>query len=267
VELKSRDEYLSIIESALRQLLGTKENYQNRIYLAGLIRDNARNIQDVFPSEILSLLHAALFDQCDDVRLFLVQALFYGGNHRSAHFLQQLMGEVQVSRFLRKYACKARNRCLMRDDSMHPKDRIVMLVSKNADLAAAVLEVTEREGGKFVKPEPSYSELIAWSSTIKIVDRWLLGKDVWDIFCSYLDDVNETETAFPLRDEDGSILMEEPIFDYSPLVIIDSRLKKAKRVFKEPNKPKDKIFYIESKGAMLKYAVTYYVELALRGEI
>jgi len=220
-------------------------NRFNRIHLADLIRDNAKTVQDVLPEEILGMLHDTLFDCCAAVRHSLAYALFCGGSRRSAYYLGKLLEEESESKMVRECALIGRERCLKREGTRYHNAQMVQLVSNDIDLAAAILAITELEGAKLVMPDHNYSELIAWSSTIKIVDRWLMGKESWDTYCSYLDDMNETKTNYPLKDEDGSILMEEPIFDYTPLVIIDSCLKESMRVFKEPNKPKDKVFYVE----------------------
>lgn len=222
------------------------ENRFRRIKLADSVRDIAREVHEVVPEEILDLLHTVLFDCCASVRHSLSHALFYGGSRRSAYYLGKLIEDEGESAMVRRYARIARERCLMREDPISPEKRIALLISNNIDLATAILGVVEQEGATFVMAEPPYTELIAWSSEIQIVDRWLMGKDNWDTFCDYLDEVNETETIYPVRDEDGDIIAEEPIFDHSPLIIVDNHMEKALKTFRKPNKPNDKLFYIES---------------------
>lgn len=220
------------------------ENKSRRIRLADSVRNIAREVHAVFPEETLEPLHTALFDCCAAVRHSLSHALFYGGSRRSAYYLGKLIEDEGESAMVRRYARIARERCLMRNDPISPKKQMVILISNNIDLASALLGVAEQAGATFVMPEPPYKELIAWSSEIQIVDRWLMGKDNWDTFCANLDEVNETEKA---------------ILDYSPLIMIDNHMEKALKVFRDPNKPNNKQFYIESGPVDMVAKLTQYI--------
>lgn len=236
-------------------------NRFRRIKLADLVRDTARDLTSELPQDVLTSLHTALFDCCAAVRHSLTTALFYCGSRRSAYYLGRLIEEDGESAMVRTYARIARERCLMREDFLFDEKKpVVLLISQNIDLASSLLKLTERECALFHMPEPNYTELMAWSSEVQVVDRWLMGQENWNSYCDYLDEVNETETTYPLRDEDGDVLVEEPLYDHTPLIIIDQNMNKSIKEFRDPNKPKDKVYYI---GEGTTDVVTKLVEYVL----
>ncbi|MGM0653595.1 MAG: hypothetical protein ACQES4_12560, partial [Bacillota bacterium] len=71
------------------------------------------------------------------------------------------------------------------------------------------------------------------------------------------------ETEYPIQDENREVLMEEPIFDHTPLIITDWHMEKSLKEFRKPEKPKEKLFYIEG-GT--DYVVAKLVEYFLQGK-
>ena len=238
-------------------------NRFRRIKLADLVRDTARDLAGDLPQDVLASLHTALFDCCAAVRHSLSCALFYCGSRRSAYYLGKLIEEDGESAMVRSNARIARERCLMREDSLSDgKKRVVQLISQNIDLASSLLKLSEQEGALFHMPEPNFTELMAWSSEVQVVDRWFMGQENWNSYCDYLDEINETTATYPLRDEDGDVLVEEPLYDHTPLIIIDQEMNKSLKEFRDPSKPKDKVYYI---GEGTTNVVIKLVEYVLTG--
>jgi len=121
------------------------------------------------------------------------------------------------------------------------------LVTKDIQLYNALKKIAESEGAYLYMPQHNYSELIAWSSAsaVQIIDRLLMGEDNWNAFCDYLEDVNQTGVEYPIRDESGEVLFEEPIYDHTPLIIIDDNIRESREKLRKPNKPNDKNFGVE----------------------
>jgi hypothetical protein len=243
----------------------TSENRGKRMSAADSIRDLTMELQEPLPDEILERMHDALFDCSGAVRLSLAHALFYCGSRQSAVYLEKLLQEEKESKMVREHAAVALERCRLRGIEKLPEGRkVIMLVGKDIQPAIALQKLAEDEGALLYMPQYDYTEMIAWSSAavVQVVDRWLLGQDSWNSFCDYLADVNETETVYPIRDENGEVLMEEPIYDHTPLIITDWHLERSLKEFREPNKPKEVLFYLEG-GT--DYVVAKLVKFILQG--
>ena len=224
------------------------ENRGWRIRATDTIRDEAMELQEPLPEEILERLHTALFDCSAAVRLSLAHSLFYCGSRQSVSFLEQLLKEESESKLVREYAGMALERCRMRGIEQLPEDKkAIMLVSKDIQLAIALQQLAEKEGAYLYMPQYGYTELIVWSSAaaVQVIDRWLMGQDGWNMLCDFLAEVNDTSVEYPIKADDGEVLIEEPIYDHTPLVITDWHLEKSLKKFRDPDKPKDKLFYIE----------------------
>lgn len=242
------------------------DNRFQRIWSADTIRDRAMELQEPLPDDLLDKVHIALFDCSATVRLSLVHALFYCGSRQSTDCLEKLLEVEGESKLVQEYAGAALARCRMRGLKELPEGKhVIMLVSKDIQLAIALQQLAEKEGAYLYMPQYDYTEMIAWSSAaaVQVVDRWLMGQDKWNAFCDYLDDVNETETEYPIQDENREVLMEEPIFDHTPLIITDWHMEKSLKEFRKPEKPKEKLFYIEG-GT--DYVVAKLVEYFLQGK-
>ncbi len=224
------------------------ENRFRRIDAADTIRDQAAALQKPLPVELLDKLYPALFDCCAAVRLSLAHALFYCGAEQSAQHLEKLLEKEAESKLVSEYAAAALGRCRMRGLKQLPEGKkVVMLVSKDIQLSIALHKLAEREGAYLYVPQHNYSELIAWSSAsvVQIIDRLLMGQENWEAFCDYLDDVNQTGVEYPIRDESGEVLFEEPLYDHTPLIIIDANLSGTRKKLRNANKPKGKTFGVE----------------------
>ncbi len=224
------------------------EHRHRRIEAADTIRDQAAELQKPLPVELLDKLYPALFDCCAAVRHSLAHALFYCGAEQSAHHLEKLLEQETESQLVRDYSAAALKRCRMRGLKQLPEGKkVIMLVSKDVPLFIALQKLAEREEAYLYMPQSNYSELIAWSSAtaVQVVDRLLMGQDHWDAFCDYLDEVNQTGVEYPIRDESGEVLFEEPIYDHTPLIIIDANLRLSRGTLRDPNKPNDKTFGVE----------------------
>ncbi len=226
----------------------SRVNRFRRIDAADAIRDQVEVQQKPLPAELLDKLYPALFDCCAAVRHSLAHALFYCGSEQSAHYLEKLLEEEPESKTVREYAAAALQRCRMRSLAQLPAGKkVIMLVSKDIRLYIALQKIAEIEGAYLYMPQHNYSELIAWSSAaaVQIVDRLLMGQDNWVAFCDYLDDVNQTGVEYPVRDESGEVLFEEPLYDHAPLIIIDANLSVTRQKLRNANKPKGKTFGVE----------------------
>lgn len=242
----------------------TSDNRGKRIVAADSIRDLTMDWQLPLPDDLLERIHTALFDCCAAVRHSLAHALFYCGSEQSAHFLEKLLEEETESKIVCKYTTAALQRCRMRSlDQLPEGKKVIMLVSKDIQLYMALQKIAELEGAYLYMPQHNYSELIAWSSAaaVQIVDRILMGQDNWNAFCDYLDDVNQTGVEYPVRDESGEVLFEEPLYDHTPLIIIDANLSLTRQKLRNANKPIGKTFGVEGGSIdLMEKLVTHFLQ-------
>jgi len=216
-----------------------------RIKAADDILRCAENIGGELPEKVLSQLHEILFDCCAAVRDSISQALFHIGSPSSIPYLQALVDSEKDSEIVLENAKAALVRCKMKENNyVQSDDRLIMLVSNRIDLAKVLLDVAEQTGCKLFIPEPNFTELIAWRSEVQIIDRWYMGEKSWNMFSEYLHEVNKLD-KYPIKDENGEILIEEPMYDYTPLIIIDNNLRKSCEIFQSPFKPSEFVFYVE----------------------
>ncbi len=224
------------------------DNRGKRIKAADIVRDEFMALQEPLPEELLERVHASLFDCSAAVRLSLAHALFYCGSRQSISYLEQLLNEESESKMVGEYAGIALERCRMWGIEQLPEGKkAIMLVSKDIQLAIVLQKLAEKAGAYLYMPQYNYTELIAWSSktAVQVIDRWLMGRVGWNMLCDFLAEVNDTSVEYPIKDDDGEVLFEEPIYDHTPLIITDWHLEKSLKEFKDPDKPKDKLFYIE----------------------
>lgn len=222
-----------------------EDNRFKRIDAADNIRDQAAELQKPLPADLLDKLYPALFDCSGAVRHSISHALFYCGAEQSAYQLEKLLEEETESTIVRAYAAAALDRCHMRGLKHLPEGKkAIMLVSKDVQLFIALQKLAERENAFLYMPQSNYSELIVWSysTAVQIIDRLVMGQDNWDALCEYLDDVNQADVEYPIRDDRGEVLFEEPIYDHTPLIIIDANLSEKRKKFTYPNKPNDKVY-------------------------
>lgn len=102
----------------------------------------------------------------------------------------------------------------------------IIAATNNKDLIKALEDIAKKEGGQVCLLREGTPDLIPFNGNVRVVDRMHMGKDNWETFCEFLKDVNKDD-EYPIRDEDGEILIEEPIYDQTPIIIIDDEGKEG----------------------------------------
>ena len=97
----------------------------------------------------------------------------------------------------------------------------IALVSDRDELFHALFHLAEREMSQVRLCRPETPDIIVFSATVRVVDRELLGRDSWNLFCTFIDEMNDPDVEYPIVDEHGEVVLEYPIYDETPLVIID----------------------------------------------
>ena len=97
----------------------------------------------------------------------------------------------------------------------------IALVSDSEKLKTALVHLAEREMSQVRLCRPKTPDIIVFSATVRVVDRELLGRDSWNVFCAFIDEMNNPEVEYPIVDEHGEVVLEYPFYDEIPLVIID----------------------------------------------
>ena len=126
----------------------------------------------------------------------------------------------------------------------------IVIVSRNYKLLAALSELAEQENAQQRHARQGTPDVLVFSGAVKIIDRPYLGEEAWETFCDYLDQVNG-EAEFPIRNEQGEIIFEEPIYDETPLIIIDSDPAKTRLIFQEPENREGGVYYIGQESVEL----------------
>jgi hypothetical protein len=217
-----------------------------RMQAADAIRDNVKRLRQPLRQGLLDGIHTALLDCSGAVRHSLAQALLYTDSVTSVPHLQELLSIDKHSRLVLQAARAALLSAQMDVEGyVQPGDRLIMLISRREDLIIRLSEVAEQTGCKLFMPRRNFSELIAWRSEVQIVDRWFMGSQDWNSYCQYLQDVNKEED-YPIVDTDGEVLLDEPVYDHSPLILVDNRMVESRECFASPLKPKNSLFYLEA---------------------
>lgn len=118
----------------------------------------------------------------------------------------------------------------------------VVVVSNNYKLLLALNELTDKENAQLRHARSKTPDILVFSGAVKIIDRSYLGNRDWETFCDYLEEVN-SEFDLPICNENNEILFSEPIFDDTPLIIIDNAQNNKDEYFKHPNKAKGGVYY------------------------
>lgn len=92
-------------------------------------------------------------------------------------------------------------------------------------------------------------DIIAFSGNIRIIDREYLKEKAWNDFCEFLRMVND-DAKYPIVDDDGEILIDEPTYDEVPILIIDEN-----KQFKKPSYAKGGVYYIKKEATELIMAL------------
>ena len=198
------------------------DNRFRRIKAADTIRSYVKNLKEQPPQDLLDQLHVSLFDCCAAVRHSVVQSLFYGGNDSSVPFLERLKNEEKESKVVKKVTEIA----LLKLKSPYPlptkKEKIVIFMSNNIDLALALNGLCLEHDIKMIFPEADSPDIFAIARCALIVDRNFIDRSVWESFCDYC--------------EEGE--------DDTPVFIIDANLKRSLEEY--PVRPNhDNVYLVE----------------------
>ncbi len=187
------------------------ENRFKRIGAADEIRDYSKTIKGELPQKILDSLHISLFDCCAAVRHLVAQALFYGGNKSSIHFLQNLIDTEKESKAVKR----AVENSLLKLKSPYPlptdKSKIIIFISNNIDLALKINDLCQAHGIKIIFPEKDSPDIFAINSLAQIVDRDYIDKGFWESYCEYCQESNENVPVFVIDNNLKRAIEEYPI--------------------------------------------------------
>lgn len=155
---------------------------------------------------------------------------------------------------LRRYFSIAGDRLRSPFECPEPKQQLVV-VSGNYKLLAALSDLAEEEGAQLRHARPGTPDILVFSGAVKIIDRTYLGEEAWESFCEYLEQVND-DAENPIRNVQGEIIFEEPIYDETPLIIIDSDPANTRLIFQEPDNKEGGIYYIGQQSVELIFPLT-----------
>lgn len=246
-----------------------------RIEAADAIRDASKQINRPLQEDILVDLHRALFDCCGPVRLSLTEALFFVGSPKSIPVINWLIEVEPESKMVRGAAKVTLERCRMRDPAYaFTENGVVMAVTDNMDLVVELIDISRRFGFQLFIPDPPFHQLTSVRSDVLIIDRWYMGKAAWNLYCDHLDGMLvdgaclepaaigeasvhgsdtlqrptsvQSDAARHSRPREGQAsLLGGLCQDDTPLIITDWHMQRSMSEFRDPNKPKDSVFYVE----------------------
>lgn len=127
--------------------------------------------------------------------------------------------------------------------SPDPSCRQILLASDNKKLIKALSELAEQKQAQVCLLRPKTPDIV-FKGNVRVIDRHYLGHEHWEIFCSFLAEVNKEED-YPLLDEDGEVLCEEPLYDEIPLIIIDNNPEKGSLEFSYPLEARGEVLLID----------------------
>ncbi len=139
---------------------------------------------------------------------------------------------------------------LARDKSSSPYEypenkKQLLVVSSNYRLLEALQKMAHREGAQLRHARPQTPDLIVFSASVRVVDRYYLGREHWQLFCDFLAEVNaEDEGGYTRRDEKGEMILEEPLFDAVPIIIVDEEGSRGGEGFPSPESARGEVLYI-----------------------
>lgn len=61
-----------------------------------------------------------------------------------------------------------------------------MAVIADLDLVDEILGVCEKHGARLYLPDPPFDDLVNMHAEAHIIDRWYMGKNVWNVYCDRL---------------------------------------------------------------------------------
>ena len=215
-ELKNRDHILSA--EKVRNMLQSKwlpngwleKKREDRIILARDLLDKVRENREIIEERDLKEIQNALEVKDNELLEILAKLLFYAGDYKAEEDLKKLLGREDITKETRRYAKAAIERWITPHSTPENK-KVVLVVSDDLELIEALEEVCKKTGVLLRYARPLTPDILVFSANIKVIDRFVLGEENWNLFCDYLEDINDAETAPP----------DEEIFDKTPLIITD----------------------------------------------
>jgi|GEM_PF-914665 len=239
------------------------DNRYARIKAADAIKEAAKQINRPLPADILAQIHKALFDCSAAVRNSLAQALFFVGGPESVPVLERLLNTDSESKMVTSSAKVTLARCKMRASLLGGTDpKVVMVVSPDLELISELLEISSKHSFRLFVPDPPFNELVTVRSAAHVIDRWYMGKEVWESYCGYLDNVAVGRSQHGPTAASQMALLPDSVLDDTPLVITDWRMDRSMSEFRSPNKPKESVFFVSGGSTDM---VTLIVQKAVTG--
>ena len=97
---------------------------------------------------------------------------------------------------------------------------------------------------------PHTPDILVFPGTVKIIDRYYLGRESWNAFCEYLSQVNDRSNTC-LQKEFSITISDKDIYDYTPIIIVDRDQAKATYTFQTPQIAMGKPYYINQDSVEL----------------
>jgi len=125
----------------------------------------------------------------------------------------------------------------------------LLIVSNNYRLIDALENMAWQEDAQLRHARPCTPDIYVFAASVKIIDRRYLGARDWQTYCELLEDLNNDTTEYPVRDEDGEILLEAPLYDETPVIIIDTNPGgfAGDENFIVPEYARGEVFYIDQR--------------------
>ncbi len=115
---------------------------------------------------------------------------------------------------------RGRSTCLSPFD--YPRDqKQIAVVSASTELIDALASLAAKEAAQVRLCRPRTPDIIVFSANVRVVNRGFLGMELWEQFCAFMDEINDPNATWPIADEDGNAVLVHPLFDETPLIIVD----------------------------------------------
>ncbi len=215
-ELKDRDHIFSaekvtnMLQSKWLPKGWLEREREERIKLARNLLDKVRENREIIEERDLKEIQNALEIKDKKLLEILAKVLFYAGDYKIEEELNKLLGREDITQETRRYAQAALERWTT-PHSTPENQKVVLVVSDDLDLIETLEEACKKTGALLRHARPLTPDILVFSANIKVIDRLVLGEENWNLFCDYLEDINDVETAPP----------DEDIFDKTPLIITD----------------------------------------------
>lgn len=96
-------------------------------------------------------------------------------------------------------------------------------------------------GTAFVKGTGDGLDLLTMARDVTVVNPRYVGKETWDEFCEYLEDVHDDSIEYPIIDEAGRVVAMTPIIEDDLLLVVGQEDSPLPHGWREPNKPSGSI--------------------------